>query len=71
VYQRALRRRLGATLLGIAHVLPELIRYLHQRHYWLVANNLKHGLMTQRDSSAQLFSGTDHREAEPASSGVH
>jgi manganese oxidase len=39
-------------------------------NYWLVANNLKHGLMTQRDSGAQSSQGTDHRESKLASSGA-
>src|SRR5215216_5062685 len=37
-------------------------------NYWLVANNLKHGLMTQRDSGEQPSQSTDHREGELASS---
>jgi len=37
-------------------------------NYWLVANNLKHGLMTQRDSGEQLSQGSGHRESELASS---
>ena len=37
-------------------------------NYWLVANNLKHGLMTQRDSDTQPSPGIDHRESELASS---
>jgi hypothetical protein len=39
-------------------------------NYWLVANNLKHGLMTQRDSGQQPPQGSDHRQPEMSSTGA-